>query len=212
LFFILFVNTTPEELRYCEIWTNIGRATLGRNFDVTSGRAACEARSATWNSMYQLSICSRIEENHGNPWSSWPVAGPSECKLTSRQQSGIKYANSNVSPSLCSCFIWKKSLHISFTFFFFVDTLDDQQTVVYTICGGSIPYIYNCNCVDVNVIVVGSRLVHIRNTQNIRILFVPHRKHITSPLQSPTGKRCLLWKPYGTQIHCVGRMQSCTCC
>jgi hypothetical protein len=27
------------------------------------GRAACEARSATWNSGYQLSICSRIEEN-----------------------------------------------------------------------------------------------------------------------------------------------------
>jgi hypothetical protein len=25
---------------------------------------------------YQLSICSGIEENHGKPWSSWPVAGP----------------------------------------------------------------------------------------------------------------------------------------
>jgi hypothetical protein len=42
---------------------------------------------------YQLSICSRTEENHGKPWSSWPIAEPSRCKLTSSQQSDIKYAN-----------------------------------------------------------------------------------------------------------------------
>jgi hypothetical protein len=37
--------------RGVEISTNIGRAKLGgKNFDVTSGRAACAARSATWNS------------------------------------------------------------------------------------------------------------------------------------------------------------------
>jgi hypothetical protein len=41
--FYLF-NITPEGLHYCENWTDIGRATLGWNFDVTSGRAACEAR------------------------------------------------------------------------------------------------------------------------------------------------------------------------
>jgi hypothetical protein len=28
---------------------NVGRVTIGRNFDVTIGRAACEAGSATWN-------------------------------------------------------------------------------------------------------------------------------------------------------------------
>jgi hypothetical protein len=28
---------------------NVGRAALGGNFDVTTGRAACEASSATWN-------------------------------------------------------------------------------------------------------------------------------------------------------------------
>jgi hypothetical protein len=34
---------------------------------------------------YQLSICSGTKENHGKPWSSWPVAGPSWCKVTSSQ-------------------------------------------------------------------------------------------------------------------------------
>jgi hypothetical protein len=33
--------------------------------------------------------CSRTEEDHGEPWSSWQVAGPSECKLITSQQSGI---------------------------------------------------------------------------------------------------------------------------
>jgi hypothetical protein len=39
---------------------------------------------------YQVSICSETKENHGKPWSRWPVAGPSGCKLTSSQQSSIK--------------------------------------------------------------------------------------------------------------------------
>jgi hypothetical protein len=67
ILFIYFVYVTPEGQHYGEISTNIGRATLGRNFDLTIGRAACEACSATWNFGYQLSICSRIEENHGKP-------------------------------------------------------------------------------------------------------------------------------------------------
>jgi hypothetical protein len=40
---------TLEGLHYIEILTHIGRAILGRNFDVTKGRAAGEACSATWN-------------------------------------------------------------------------------------------------------------------------------------------------------------------
>jgi hypothetical protein len=40
---------------------NVARATLGRSFDVNSGKAACEACSA----VDQHSICSRIEENRG---------------------------------------------------------------------------------------------------------------------------------------------------
>jgi hypothetical protein len=49
---------------------------------------------------YKLSISFRTEENHGIRWWGWPVEGPSRCKLTSRQQSGMKYANPNVSSYL----------------------------------------------------------------------------------------------------------------
>jgi hypothetical protein len=43
------VYMTLERLHYGEILTNIGRAILGRKFDVTNGRAAYEASSKTWN-------------------------------------------------------------------------------------------------------------------------------------------------------------------
>jgi hypothetical protein len=42
---------------------------------------------------YQLNICSGTKETHGR--SSWPVAGPSGCKLTTSQQSGVEYASPN---------------------------------------------------------------------------------------------------------------------
>jgi murein tripeptide amidase MpaA len=45
--FFIFFNINPEGLHYGEIRTNSGGEKLGRNFDVTNGRAACEARSAT---------------------------------------------------------------------------------------------------------------------------------------------------------------------
>jgi hypothetical protein len=61
---------------------------------------------------YQLSICSGTKEK---PWSSWPVAGPSECKLTSSQQSNIKSASPNISPYLCCCFIIKSVYNFWFT-------------------------------------------------------------------------------------------------
>jgi hypothetical protein len=40
---------TLEALHCGETLTNIDRAILVQNFDVTNGRAACEACSATWN-------------------------------------------------------------------------------------------------------------------------------------------------------------------
>jgi hypothetical protein len=40
---------TLEGLRYSEIESDIWRATLGRNFYLTIGRAAREACSATWS-------------------------------------------------------------------------------------------------------------------------------------------------------------------
>jgi hypothetical protein len=54
---------------------------------------------------YQLSICSGTKENHENPWSSWPVTGPSGCKLTSSQQSGIECTSPNIISYLWDCFI-----------------------------------------------------------------------------------------------------------
>jgi hypothetical protein len=38
-----------EGLHYGAILTNIGRAILEQNFDITDGRAACETCSETWN-------------------------------------------------------------------------------------------------------------------------------------------------------------------
>jgi hypothetical protein len=40
---------TLKGLHYSKIWSNIGRATLRRNFEITIGRAACEACSAMRN-------------------------------------------------------------------------------------------------------------------------------------------------------------------
>jgi hypothetical protein len=58
-FFLVFIysfNITPEGLHYSKIWTNIGRATLGRNFDVTSGRAAsCTMRTIQNTQIYNFS-------------------------------------------------------------------------------------------------------------------------------------------------------------
>jgi hypothetical protein len=51
----------------------------------------------------QLSICSRTKESRGKPWSSWSVAGPSGCRLTSSQESSIEFANPSVSPYQYSC-------------------------------------------------------------------------------------------------------------
>jgi hypothetical protein len=77
---------------------------------------------------YQLVICSRAEENQGNPWSICPVAGPSGCKVTSSQLSGIKYGNPNVSPYLAVA-LFGKSLHTN------EDRLNNRQTDEGTITG-----------------------------------------------------------------------------
>jgi hypothetical protein len=84
--------------------------TYGWNFGVKVSRAELEWfcfkywEGPMWSMRrnlkywYQLSICSRTEENQGKAWSNWPVAGPSGCELTSSHQSGVKYANPNISP------------------------------------------------------------------------------------------------------------------
>jgi hypothetical protein len=56
---------------------------------------------------YLCNICSRTEDNHGNPFSKWPAEGPSGWKLTYSQQSDIKYTTIDVIPCLTCSFTLK---------------------------------------------------------------------------------------------------------
>jgi hypothetical protein len=85
-----YYYVTLEGLHYGKIWGNFGRAVLGQNFNVNQWEGCLWSMQYNVQFGYQLSICSRIEEKHGKPCSSWPVAGPSGCELTSSQQSGFK--------------------------------------------------------------------------------------------------------------------------
>jgi hypothetical protein len=87
---------------------HIRRCTLGRNCWCYHWEGCMRSMQCNVEFWYQHSLCSGTKGNHGKPWSSWPVAGPSECKLTSSQQSGIKYASPNTSPYLCFVFIFEK--------------------------------------------------------------------------------------------------------
>jgi hypothetical protein len=74
---------------------------------------------------YQLIICSGTEGNHGNPLSSRSVALPSGCKLTSSQQSGIKYASRNIGPYLCCFFLLLPFVEVEVTL---------RPTVIMSLC------------------------------------------------------------------------------
>jgi hypothetical protein len=52
---------------------------------------------------YQLSICSGTKENLDGVGGSQDLQDE---KLSSSQQSGIKYESSNISPYLCCCFLF----------------------------------------------------------------------------------------------------------
>jgi hypothetical protein len=71
----------------------------------------------------QVRIWSRLEGNHGRPWWSWPVAGPSGCKLTSSQQSSITHANPNVSPYLLLLCLKRKRTYLFLHLFRFMCVL-----------------------------------------------------------------------------------------
>jgi hypothetical protein len=73
---------------------------------------------------YQLSICSGTKENHGKPWSSWPVAGPSGCKMTSSQQCALNIRALTLVPICVAAFFLPFSLFF-FHFYFF------SQVVLY---------------------------------------------------------------------------------
>jgi hypothetical protein len=52
---------------------------------------------------YQLSICSGIKEKHGKPWSSWPVAGPSDCNWLLASSPALNPRTLTLIPTLCYC-------------------------------------------------------------------------------------------------------------
>jgi hypothetical protein len=79
----------------------LGRLLKGQNIDVNIGWAAWEACSVTRNFGTNSAFAPR--KNHGKSWSSWPVAGPSGCVLTSANSPVLKHAISNCSPYLCYC-------------------------------------------------------------------------------------------------------------
>jgi hypothetical protein len=60
--------------------------------------------------------------DEGKPWSNWPVAGPSGCKLISSQQSDIKYV------SLCAVTLLKNIYKLFLQIFFCAFNLDKHQT------------------------------------------------------------------------------------
>jgi hypothetical protein len=63
---------------------------------------------------YQLIICSGTKENHGKPWSSWLVTGPSECNWLLARSPALNSWTLTLVPILCYC--------IFFSFFFFSTT------------------------------------------------------------------------------------------
>jgi hypothetical protein len=80
---------------------------------------------------YKLSICCGIEENDGKPWSSWPIAGPSGCRLTSSQQTGIKYSNPNISPYLAiALFVKNRICFYRFHFFMCIIWMSASQLCI----------------------------------------------------------------------------------
>jgi hypothetical protein len=115
---------------------NIRRCTLRRNFWCYHWEGCMRSMQCNVEFGYQLSICSGTKENHGKPWWSWPVAGPSGCKLTSSQQSRIKYASPNISPYLCFLFFFSsllpKHLQVVFTKILSAYNLDKHQTMYNT--------------------------------------------------------------------------------
>jgi hypothetical protein len=79
--------------------------------------------------IYALRERERTKENHGKPWSSWPVAGPSGCKLTTSQQSGVEYASPSILSLSVRLLYYSYKIRICFTDVLYSYNLDKQHTV-----------------------------------------------------------------------------------
>jgi hypothetical protein len=117
------------KMHYREIWFNIGRSTLERNFDVKILRAVCEACSGTWNlSTNSASALGprKITENLGRVGVSRDLPDANWYLVSSPAI--------NTRNLTCCCFLWNNnSLHICF----YLHNLDEHQTFVYNICEAS---------------------------------------------------------------------------
>jgi hypothetical protein len=128
-----------EGLHCGEILTNIGRAILGQTFDVNNERAACEARSAAWNLVtnWAFALASRkTTENLDRIGRSQDLLD-AEWLLASSP--AFKYVNPNISPCICAVALFEKNVFVFVSTYFYVHTLDEQQTTGYNILqGGSL--------------------------------------------------------------------------
>jgi hypothetical protein len=119
-----------EGLQCSEIWSNIARAILGRNFGVTIWRAAWEACSATWNlgtnSAFALGSrkttenLDRVGRSQDLPDANWLLA--SSPTLNTRSLTSV----------LSRYFFIFKNLHVHF-YTFYVHNLDEDKTFVHNI-------------------------------------------------------------------------------
>jgi hypothetical protein len=126
-----------EGLHYGEILTNIGRAILGRNCDVTIGRVACEACSTTWDlgtkSAFALGSrkttenLDRVGLSQDPPDADWLLAS----------SPAFKYANPNISPSICAVsFLGEKAYIFVATFFYMCIPWMSSKQLCITYAGG----------------------------------------------------------------------------
>jgi hypothetical protein len=76
------VHAALEELHPNEFQSDIRRGILRRNCLCYHWQGFTLSMQCNVQFGYKLSICSRIKENHGKPWSTCQVAGPSGCKVT----------------------------------------------------------------------------------------------------------------------------------
>jgi hypothetical protein len=83
---------------------------------------------------YQLSICSGTKENNGKPWSSWPVAGPSERNWLLASSPALNLGTLTSVPTLRYCIflffsLFSQQVILSLQLFVCEYDLDKQQTV-----------------------------------------------------------------------------------
>jgi hypothetical protein len=135
---------------------------------------------------YQLSIRSGTKENHGKPWSSWPVAGPSGSKLTTSQQSGVEYASPNITSISVRLIYYKIRTQFVLQMFYI-----------------HIIWIRNIPCTTLLEPYGTHRCNPYVTGKTLRLL------HKAQPVNAFSGNsRCFLWVVRNTEIHRVGRMQS----